>query len=266
MDKPLKTPPKISVRIWTPLLREFDKAIESSCLRRDAYLTKLLEQEIGLLDEEVAVANSEAAYAHVAALNERLPRKLVSLALRPELTERLNTVCRSKRIVRDAFFNRIFLLLAVPELVDLLFFSPEEPEDVGPGWRDMVMSENKDLFRERAFYPLLAPVDPFKLIRLGLEMVWREAVAEDAKVDERGNAWLSDLDGPYGGQHLVLAPKVYTRVFTGFFNDSDGSQVPLGFMNCHMPDHHVPSTDDSAPYEASLRELAKGARLSGISN
>lgn len=259
MDKTLKTIPKTSVRIWVPLLKAFDDAIENSCLRRDAYLNRLIELEVEHLDREVAVPNSEAAFAYVSSLQERIPRKLVSLALKPELTARVNAVCRTKRIVRDAFFNRLFLLLAVPELFDQLYFGAQGDRWDVP-WRDDVMAENKSLFSERALYPLLAPVDPFCAIRLGLDIYWREAVAEDSHIDEHGIAWLSDLDGLYGGEHRVLAPNVYTRVFSGDINLREGAGAPLAFMNCHMPDHHVPSTAEGAQYAESLRDMAKRAQ------
>ena len=162
--------------------------------------------------------------------------------------------------MRDAFFNRLFLLLAIPpELLDQLYFFAAG-DGLDEPWRDMVMAENKNLFSERALYPLLAPVDPFCAIRRGLNIFWREAVAEDTHVDEHGNAWLSDLDGPYGGEHRVLAPTVYARVFSGELNPREGAGAPLAFMNCHMPDHHVPATPEGAHYADSLRDMAKRAQ------
>ena len=36
--KPLKTPPKISVKIWRPIIEKLDAKLDAACLRRDAYL------------------------------------------------------------------------------------------------------------------------------------------------------------------------------------------------------------------------------------
>lgn len=41
-NKVLKTVPKISVKIWRPLIEKFDEKMDEACLRRDAYLAKLL--------------------------------------------------------------------------------------------------------------------------------------------------------------------------------------------------------------------------------
>ena len=117
--KTLKTPPKISVKIWRPIIDKLDQKLDAACLRRDAYLNKVLENELPWLDSEVSLANSPAAQAFVAARLDQLDRKLVSLTLRPELIEQLNDICQRKRIVRDAFFNRLFLLLALkPKGID----------------------------------------------------------------------------------------------------------------------------------------------------
>ena len=107
--KILKTIPKISVKLWRPIIEKFDLKIEAACLRRDSYLNKVLEVELDWLDHEVSVPNSQASYEYVFSCLDQLDRKLVSLALSPQLTERLNEICSRKRIVRDAFFNRIFL-------------------------------------------------------------------------------------------------------------------------------------------------------------
>ncbi len=74
-------------------------------------------------DCEVSIPNSQASDDFVFEQLDTLDRKLVSLALPSELTSRLNEVCARKRIVRDAFFNRLFLLqCASPRLVDALLF------------------------------------------------------------------------------------------------------------------------------------------------
>ena len=99
--KTLKTVPKISVKIWRPILDKLEAKIESACLRRDAYLAKVLEVELDWLDQEVSIPNSQASYGHVLKRLDRLDRKLVSLALPPELTARLNDICCERTITDD---------------------------------------------------------------------------------------------------------------------------------------------------------------------
>ena len=44
-NKTRKTTPKISVKIWRPIIEKFDEKIGIACIRRDAYLNKVLEVE-----------------------------------------------------------------------------------------------------------------------------------------------------------------------------------------------------------------------------
>src|ERR1700681_3624998 len=103
-----RTEQKISVKIWRPLIAKLNDKIKTACLRRDPYLASVLAHELPLLDREISIANSSAAEVFVADHLNQLDWKLVSLALPPELTAQLNEICDSKRIVRDAFFNRVF--------------------------------------------------------------------------------------------------------------------------------------------------------------
>jgi len=115
--KDLKTLPKTSIKVWTPLIKKLDAQMKNACLRRDAYLSKVLEIELEALDAEVSIPNSQASYDYVIDRLNQLPRWLVSLALPSKLTEHLNDICRRKRIVRDAFFNRLFFYsLSHPKL------------------------------------------------------------------------------------------------------------------------------------------------------
>src|SRR6266567_8140353 len=106
-----RTEQKISVRIWRPLIVRVNEKIKAACLRRDPYLASVLAHELPLLDREICVPNSAAAEAFVTDRLDQMDRKLVSLALPPESTAQLSEICARKRIVRDAFFNRMFFLL-----------------------------------------------------------------------------------------------------------------------------------------------------------
>ena len=100
-----------------------------------------------------------------------------NVRLHTELTQRLNEISARKRIVRDAFFNRVFLLLAAaPNVVDTLLFS-----DVGKSWRTEVWSEFKHEgpFFQNGFYPLEPSIDPFWAVRTGMEMFATDAGLDD---------------------------------------------------------------------------------------
>ena len=243
--KILKTTPKISVRIWLPIIDKLDAKIETACLRRDAYLSKVLDIELNWLDQEVSIPNSQASYDYVFDQLDQLNRKPVSLALPSALTSRLNEICSRKRIVRDAFFNRIFLLLAAsPKSIDTLLFG-----DYGDEWRKLVWSENKHdgPFFQNGFYPLEPMIDPFWAIRNGLEMYASDAGLEDY-VESSSNKRISvkrDLTG-------AVAP--IDSLYTTTFDQMVGDKNLLG-LNCYMPDWRIPGHGAEQKHRAKLDEL-----------
>lgn len=243
--KTLKTIPKISVKIWRPILDKLDKKIEQACLRRDAYLSKVLEVELGQLDEEVSIANSQASYNYVFSRLEALDRKPVSLALPPELTARLNEICGRKRIVRDAFFNRLFLLLtASPKVIDQLFFNGADD------WRSEVWSEHQHdgPFFQNVFYPLEPDIDPLWPIRCGLAMSQDEDELEDyleptsGKVIRVRRSVLAETVEPVEG--------IYTKIF---HQKASGHDL-LG-LSCYVPDWSIPGHAAQQKLQASLDEI-----------
>lgn len=243
--RPLKTPPKISVKIWRPIIDKLDAKLDAACLRRDAYLAKLLAGELGQLDAEVSLANSPAAHDFTFERLDALDRKLVSIALAPELANRLHDICTRKRIVRDAFFNRLFLLLAAgPKTIDRLFF----PDDAK--WRTAVWSEFKHdgPFFESGFYPLEAPVDPFWAIRAGLELFNAGAGAEDYEVPGTGTQIkvLRGLDGE---------PEPLPALHTVFFEQKVGEDADLLGLNCFVPDWRIPGHEAQRRHAKALDEL-----------
>lgn len=244
---------KISVKIWRPIIDKLDAKIEASCLRRDAYLAKLLEGELAELDREVCLPNSQAAHDHIFEELDKLDRKLVSLALPPALAERLKEICARKRIVRDAFFNRLFLLLAAsPKAIDVLFFSSWADD-----WRAEVWSEykNEGPFFQNGFYPLESAVDPFWAMRCALELAEADSGKVDRIVDPTTGVEgkvTRDLCG-----EVVPVESLYTKVL----DKKVGNDSLIG-LSCHLPDHLVPGHTAERAHNAKLDELL--ADLGGI--
>ena len=243
--KTLMTVPKISVKIWRPIIEKLDKKIDTACLRRDAYLAKILETELEWLDQEVSIPNSKASYDYVFERLDHLDRKLVSLALPTDLTQRLNEICARKRIVRDAFFNRVFLLLAAsPKVVDALLFG-----DVGNEWRNNVWSEYKHEgpFFQNGFYPLEPMIDPFWAVRCGLETYASGAGLEDYVEPTSGKTIrvqtnLTDEPTP--------ADSLYTTVFEQKVMGND-----LHGLSCYFPDWRIPDHAAAKAHKVKLDEL-----------
>lgn len=244
--KTLKTVPKISVKIWRPIIEKLDQKMETACLRRDAYLAKVLETEVDWLDQEVSIPNSKASYDYVFDRLDQLDRKLVSLALPPELTQRLNETCARKRIVRDAFFNRAFLLLAAsPKVVDALLFN-----DNASRWRRDVWSEAKHdgPFFQNGFYPLEPMIDPFWAVRCGLEMFAEDTGPHEEWV-EPSSGRVVRIQRALGGEPMPL-DSLYTVIF---------EQKVLGHnlhgMSCFFPDWRIPNHSAERTYRKRLDEL-----------
>jgi len=247
--KTLNTVPKISVKIWRPIIGKLEEKIETACLRRDAYLTKVLEVELEWLDHEVSIPNSQASYDYVFDRLDLLDRKLVSLALPSDLIARLNEVCSRKRIVRDAFFNRLFLLLAVePQVVDALLFG-----DVGEEWRTAVWSENKHdgPFFQNGFYPLEPTIDPFWAVRNGLELYADDTDLEDYVEPTSGKSIRVARD--FTGA-AAPADSLYTKVFEQKLRDSSDL---LG-LSCYMPDWRIPGHSAEEERRTKLDEIFAG--------
>lgn len=155
------TSQKVAVKVWRPILDKLETKMAAACLRRDAYLNSVLEVELGHLDEEVATGNSEAARAFVAKKLDLMPdKKLVTFVLRSDLVQRMNDICARKRIVRDAFLNRLLLLIAASPKIFDRFLGLDE------AWKRQLMKRYEgESFFENAFYPIEEPITPFWAVR-----------------------------------------------------------------------------------------------------
>lgn len=241
-DHQTRTTTKISVKIWQPILDKLEEKLEAACLSRDKYLAQVLATELHYLDQEVSVPNSEASRKFVASQLEQIPRKPVSLVLPSDLAARLGEICERKHIVRDAFWNRVLLLLtARPALIDKLLFD-------GIDWLPHVWEEFKDdeaLFRARC-YPLNGAIDPFWAMRAAFDIYAREEVAEDyLDPDTKETRKVKrELDV------VVPLDSLYAIRFTQPLNKHD-----LTGLSCYLPDCELPWTDAQKPRRLSLDDL-----------
>jgi len=237
------TPPKISVRIWEPLVKQFDAAIKDSCLRRDAYLEAVLSVELPRLDAEVCLPNSPVAHAYIAGKLDALDRKLVSFTLNQKIIDQLNTICERKRIVRDAFFNRLYMLLAAKSgVIARLMFAGDDD------WRKEVWSErrNDGPFFQNCFHPLRGEIDPLWAIRTGLEDAL-EGLEEVPNPHGEG-VLLVDRNSIHGG---IRPPElVYTVSWNTQFKDVD-----LSGFNCYLADWEVPGTPEQKAAAKTLDDI-----------
>lgn len=245
MDGAQKKIPKISTKIWQPIIQKLEEKMNAACLRRDAYLNKVLEIELPYLDREVSLANSAAAQSFLTQRLDQLDRKLVSLALRPDLIERLNDICTRKRIPRDAFFNRLFLLLvASTKVLDRLLF----PDD--DSWRMEVWSEHRvnGPFFQNIFYPLDPDINPFWTIRTGIEISNTQLELHDYTKPDTDEVIRvqRDLTGN-------IAPE--NSIHTSLLTNKQIKNADLYGLNCYIPDHHIPGHPAELKYRKKLDEM-----------
>ena len=244
---------KITVQVWKRVADRLDTTLRDAAFRRDAYLAKVIENELDWLDSEVSIPNSEAAQSFVTREIGRLPRKAVTLRLPQTVVERLAEICQSKRIVRDAFFNRLFLLLAAnPKNIDQLLFEGYGSED--GDWRADLWRHHKnetDAFFVNGLFPLRAAHDPLWAIRLGLE-IWNERSGANEK-------WLE----PSSGREILItrtlggAPKPIASVYASPFMVRFKNHPDIGLLglSCYLPDHLVPETEAAVHEVAAVEEL-----------
>lgn len=239
-----ESPAKISIRIWQPLLDRFNDLLQEACLRRDPYLAKLLKGEVAALDREVCLANSEDSQKHVAEALEGLgDLKLVTLTLPRDLVARLNEVCTRKRIVRDAFFNRLFLLLtATHGQLDALLFGGS------PDWRRQAwesFKQDPSVFFDM-FQPTLEPMEPFWAIRDVFEEDAGGAGLEKLASTESGELWVqrSGLTG-----EITPPDAVYTVVFP-----PAGKRSLLG-LSTYLPDSRIPDHPAAKKARETMDEI-----------
>jgi hypothetical protein len=240
---------KISVKIWRPLIARFNDKVLAACLRRDPYIARVLERELPLLDLELSVANSAVAEKFVAdQLDQMEDRKLVSLALPPALTTQLDEICARKRIVRDAFFNRVFFLLAAqPRLLDALLF-PDHAD-----WRTEIWGEyrHEGPFFQNGFYPLEPDIDPFWALRTAFEVRAQreERVEEEVDPVSGGKMWVTrDLTGT-----AMPVPGIYSTVL-----ETPAGKTSLLGLSCFIPDSRIPGTPAAQALGSKLDELLAG--------
>lgn len=245
---------KITSRIWHPVLDKFEARMEARCLRRDLYLNRVLDIELDRLSVEVSIPNSEAAEKFVQERLSQLDRKMVSLAIDATLADRLAAICSAKRIVRDAFLNRIFLLLAAsPGAIDRLFFATVADE-----WKRDLWNQDKNSWLDYfsgAFYPLEQDINPFWGIREALDMYSVDMGLKDHTLpDGRVVEVHEDLGG--------ISPRlsVYTTLFTNkdlktVAPNKDLKAVDLYGMNTYIADWQIPDHPSELAYRQSLDDL-----------
>lgn len=272
---------KITINVWRPVWSKLEKKLDAACLKRDAYIASLINRELDYLQEEMPIANSEDAEKFV----DRQLRALLdqnstplSIALPPEVAKKLERICSEKRIVRDSFFNRLFLFLAYgPAMAGtLLFRGIWVDNDKFDAWTRDVWREYKHdgPFFENVFEPFHAHQDPLWAVRACFELIeeqdkpeYVDHVDPETKQTVKMAKWVPD--------HLLHLPH---RFYTAVLTDLDlpiaqsaptrhasqgkpaGEKPARAFhnlygLNCYLPNFHIRGHADQKAAKASVDEL-----------
>jgi hypothetical protein len=240
------TTTKISTKIWRQVIDKLNRKLDRACLRRDAFLERILDVELRYLEQELPLRNTDAARDFIAGRLDQLDRKLVSLSLRSDLVTRLDQICARQNIVRDALFNRLFFLLAASQqVIDRVYFP-----NVSERWRNDVYSERRHEgpFFQNIFYPLEQEVDPFWAIRQGLDLYGTEADLVDYHDPVSKETVRVTKIAEYG----VLLPE---RVYTAVMDNQMFKNADLYGLNCYLSDWQIPGHAAELRFRKELDEL-----------
>jgi len=123
---------KITVKLYEPLLDNFTKQMESAFLKRDAFLNHVIRGELAYLEREMTgLRQSSVARLHVSRSLKRLGTKTVNITVDKEVAARLKAVVEESNMVRDAFLNRLIMLLRSTDEVLDFFQVPLEVNSSG---------------------------------------------------------------------------------------------------------------------------------------
>lgn len=109
---------KITAKLFEPMYLDFDRQLSDALMRRDAFLDRMISQEIPYLRDDLRGKQlSPEANRFISGELKRLggsdagPLRQVSISVRHETAKELRAVVEEHNLVRDAFLNRLIALL-----------------------------------------------------------------------------------------------------------------------------------------------------------
>lgn len=214
---------KIQFTIWKPLLESLRIHTDDACLRRDAYLAKVLGHEIEVLAEEEG-KNSELARHYVHGALKSLDCQSATFTLPVELVNKINQVCEDKRLHRDCFFNRVMLMILPLDQQGLYDWIYSQSNVIHDAWNEANLNLDTP---QTAYYVVFSGLhtiresvnsDPLGLVREVLRLA--------AEINSE-----FDLEDPLCA---VIGPEKKYK-----YKDMEYSLVGL---NVILPDLHIPGS------------------------
>ncbi|MBK6630053.1 MAG: hypothetical protein IPG33_02880 [Betaproteobacteria bacterium] len=197
---------KITAKIYAPQLHDFNRQIDVLCIKRDAFLNKVINYELDHLAADMAGKRlSPEAKKFISRELKRMGTVPVNMVVGKLVAKRLNEIVETSNLVRDAFINRLLLLLrSSPKLLDYLdlpefvtdssFTSIVQPMPTGP------LQAIKEVNSDPLFYLRIASRERHKtglyLLSLPPKLTGFACFIDDQRVPKT-NAnveWQSDIN------------------------------------------------------------------------
>lgn len=156
------SPPEtnFSFNLLKPVDRDFKAALQQGCFQKKALLARLLELEIEQLDAAIDTPVPKKVTQFIREIqNEGSLKKAWipdQVQLPTRLVDRIQEVCKSKGVLRDAWVNRVLFLATATKLFDVLMPLDEFE-------RFDYFKDNKNNLEDAvvlASQRLTAPIDP----------------------------------------------------------------------------------------------------------
>jgi hypothetical protein len=219
---------QLLAKVWRPLLEKFGRTAERACLRRDAYLDRVLDHEAKRLKAEVPRPNSNVARAYLKGALDDLDRAQVNFSLSPLTIAAVNRACKELNVIRDCFVNRVLFLLTaditICEAVTAIPIREHLPDLLGNYDRDYIytplwggsLQAISEIVDSDPFWALRNIIDHFRQI--------------------------DDFFEPLHACQIVpeMFPKKPPEVIA---------------LNCYMPDEGIPDSPAAKRIQKELEEL-----------
>lgn len=103
---------KITVKIYEPLLQDFNHQIEKLFIKRDAFLNAMIQEEVQHLASDMAGKRlTPSARRYIAGELKRMGTTPVNVVVDKTTAEALNAIVETSNMVRDSFINRLIMFL-----------------------------------------------------------------------------------------------------------------------------------------------------------
>lgn len=103
---------KITVKIYEPLLKGFDLQLDKLFVKRDAFLNAMIKEEVQHLANDMEGKRlTLRTKRYISGELRRMGTKPVNVVVDKATAEALNSVVDAANLVRDAFINRLIILL-----------------------------------------------------------------------------------------------------------------------------------------------------------